>query len=311
MSDARNHHFIPKAYLRGFAQDRPGKKEPQVWVTDLVRSRSFSTSIRNIAARRDFNRIEVEEHPPNALEEAYGGFESLIRPSIKRIVKSGAFLDKDRLVVLNLIAILSVRSPGKRRIISEFIGDISKKMLQITLGTQGRYESIMKDINQADGLTSPSNSVSYDEMKKFVESDEYDVNVDQTYLIGLELSSIDVVLRTLLSRKWRLLLAERKSGEFITSDDPACLKNTKELPSDFMGPGHGMSDTVLLFPLSRKAALIGSFEGEEGTIDCSPNLIGAFNSDVISNAREQIYSYDNKFRYYKHPNLYPGSNIIE
>ena len=63
---ARNHHFVPQFYLKGFA--RPRSKDGRLTVFDLKTRKSFATRPRNVAARRDYNRIEIEGQDPNAIE---------------------------------------------------------------------------------------------------------------------------------------------------------------------------------------------------------------------------------------------------
>jgi hypothetical protein len=110
LSEAHNHHFVPQGYLRRFA-DGIGRKA-RINVCDKVEKKCFSTLVRNIAAIRDFNRIDVEGHHPNALEDAYAEFEGPASEALVRIEKSGSFSHgEDRDLVLNLVALLAARNP--------------------------------------------------------------------------------------------------------------------------------------------------------------------------------------------------------
>jgi hypothetical protein len=53
---ARQHHYVPQCYLKGFVKDR---KKPKLFVVDCKERRSFSTSPDNVAAERDFHRIDA------------------------------------------------------------------------------------------------------------------------------------------------------------------------------------------------------------------------------------------------------------
>jgi Protein of unknown function (DUF4238) len=80
---ARQHHYVPRCYLKGFVANR---NKPKLFVVDLKERRSFSTNPINVGAERDFHRIVVDGHRPDALEMR---FPSLKRSSIRH---SGALL---------------------------------------------------------------------------------------------------------------------------------------------------------------------------------------------------------------------------
>ena len=64
---ARNHHFVPQGYLAGFTDT--GTREGRLYVLDLQTQKAFATRPRNVAAQRDFNRIDVEDQRPDALNK--------------------------------------------------------------------------------------------------------------------------------------------------------------------------------------------------------------------------------------------------
>lgn len=118
-------------------------------------------------------------------------------------------------------------------------------------------------------------------MKKFIDSDQYEINASRNFLIELEVSSMDGVLRTLSHRKWSIHVSDESVGNFVTSDYPVCLINASPKRGQFAGGGHAMNDTVLLFPLARMAALVGTFEGESRTVSTTPDFVALINGDVI------------------------------
>lgn len=79
MKNARKHHWVPQFYLRGFSNG--AGRRAQVYVADLAEEKVFTANIRNIAAARDFDRVEVAGHPADALEKGYAGFEAMERSS--------------------------------------------------------------------------------------------------------------------------------------------------------------------------------------------------------------------------------------
>jgi len=111
-SEARNHHFVPQSYLRGFTSK--GCKDSSFTVFDIQQNKRFETRPRNVCATRDFNRIAVEGLDPNLIEKSMGEFESLINSAIAQIDRSNSFSGEPKEIILNLMSILATRHPGRR-----------------------------------------------------------------------------------------------------------------------------------------------------------------------------------------------------
>src|SRR4029077_18764228 len=109
---ARRHHYVPQCYLKGVAI---GGDKPQVFVIDGKEQRSFCTAPANVAAERDFNRIEVEGYAPDALESAFSGFEAEVAEALSRIIRDRTVKsDDDRAYLLNLMALMTIKNPVRR-----------------------------------------------------------------------------------------------------------------------------------------------------------------------------------------------------
>ena len=112
-SVARKHHYVPQAYLAAFTST--GTKDGQFFVLDVESGRAFRTSPGNVAAQRDFNRVDIEGHSPDAVENALAPFEGNAICAIRRVVETQSFpSDSDWNLILNLLALLAVRNPRLR-----------------------------------------------------------------------------------------------------------------------------------------------------------------------------------------------------
>jgi len=78
-------------YLTGFANDKD-----QCFVVDAATRKAFTASTANIAAERDYNKIEVKGVPADALEKELGAFEGVISPGIKRVRETASFGEEKR-----------------------------------------------------------------------------------------------------------------------------------------------------------------------------------------------------------------------
>src|SRR6201999_3770680 len=101
---------------------------------DRVQGKMFVSATDNVAQSRDFNRITVEGHNPDALENAMSKFESEVAPALDRTNVAGTFVDdNDRALVLNLIGLLALRNPRWRETVRSFRERTVKGMMDLTL----------------------------------------------------------------------------------------------------------------------------------------------------------------------------------
>ncbi|QLQ17962.1 MAG: DUF4238 domain-containing protein [Exiguobacterium profundum] len=307
MKEPVNHHFVPQGYLRGFA-DGTGSKA-RVWVADRTKADPFPTNIRNVAAQRDFNRINpIPGGDPYALEKAMGQLEGQVAPALRRSDEAAAFAsDEDRQLILTLIGHLAIRNPRFRKNVGDALVQSARIINDITLSSKERYESAMRGA-MADGAFGPDHSIiPYEEMKDFIDRGEYEIVPDQTFQIEMELKNLDHVVELLFHRKWSWYRAADAAGDFITSDHPMCLFDVSgRKPHPLYGVGLGMTQTAVLFPIGRKTALIGRFEGEEGIHEIGSREVAAMNSEVILRAQRQVYAYDDRFNYIGNGGWMPG-----
>lgn len=185
MAEAHNHHYVPQGYLRGFASG-VGRKA-KLNVIDIEDLRSFSTLVRNVASRRDFNRLDVDGIQPNALEKAYGEFESKAAESIRRIATSRTFVGQDRLIVLNLLAMLIVRNPRMRDNWADFMDRLWRVIGNVLVEKKERWEVTTRRMKDAGYEV--DNDVSFEQMRDFMQGGEYDIVTDRHAHIRLEVET--------------------------------------------------------------------------------------------------------------------------
>jgi hypothetical protein len=306
---ARNHHFVSQGYLRGFA-DGTGR-QARVYVIDCVERRAFRTLVRNVGARRDFNRIEVADVDGNALETALSEFEGEVIPALRRIEEQRSFDDEEeRNLVLNLIARLAVSNPRLRARMNEFVGDINRMAASLMVATPERWEHAVARASEAGALTSEE-VVTYEEARDFIRSDQYEVVPHQNFNIAIEMNVHDAVLQSLGARHWCLVAAsDAAAGNFVTSDHPVCLVDLANRPAGLHGIGFGITQTAVVFPVSRRICLYGTFEDQERNRSANHLQVALLNSHIIAFAERQIYAYDEHFRYLQGGAIRQGTELL-
>lgn len=296
-TEARIHHYIPQAYLRGFGWKRG--KNWYVHAANLKACKHIQPNTKNICAERDFLRVDIDGQPPDLLESEMGRFEGRAREAILRIAAQRKFEGQDRIVVLNLMALLAVRSPQMRENIRDFQERVLKMMMGTVLAKKERWETQIQQM-KADGKA-PDLELTYEQMKEFHDQDQYKIEVAREFHIGTELKVFEPVLRTLVARKWKLYYAGRDEGHFVTTDRPVVLtwNRPEDVPPMFRhSPGFGMLDTEVVFPLTSECFLLGRFEGmDDGVEEAYAPFIAYCNTRMISHAFDFAIMFDKAFPY--------------
>jgi hypothetical protein len=95
--------------LKGFARNRA--KKAQLYVVDAKARHAFMTTPLNVAAERDFNRIEIDGEDPNLIESSYADFEAKLAPALVAMDQINDFPDADaRALILELVACFSLHA---------------------------------------------------------------------------------------------------------------------------------------------------------------------------------------------------------
>ena len=285
---ARHHHYLSQCYLKGFTKG--GAKKSKLTVIDSKEKRRFETIPRNVGGSRDFNRIDVEGVDQNALEHSLSQFEGEAATALRHLEKTLQFEGETKVSILNLIALLAVRSPEMREHWRKLQAEIAERILDLSLATTEHWESQMRQMKESGKEI--NEDITYEEIKLFHESKEYDITVAREHHIHMEFVGIDAILPYLNGRNWLLVKATEESGPFITTDNPVNLtwKEPDKIPPFYRNsPGYGMKSTQVYFPVSRNLGLIGEFDGPEGTIEGNKELVSALNSKMLMFTYKQAY----------------------
>lgn len=294
--EARNHHWVPQCYLKGFA--RSPSKKAQLHVVDKHSRQSFVANPRNVASARDFNRISADGVSPNYIEERYAEFEGKVARALQRMWEQRQWSDAaDLNLVLNLVALLSARHPRMRENVRDFHERVIKKMMHLTVATPERYEaSFGRTENGCD--VAPDTHVDYLGMKDLIDGEKYSIQMSTTGHVENELALLDTILPLLGGREWFMMRAGPDSGGFVTSDHPVSLIWSEQRDRGFFNsPGFGMKGTEVVFTVSHDLAIVGTFEGPAGVRDITKDQVALVNGIVVAHSDRQIYSRDDKFVY--------------
>lgn len=283
---SRRHHYVPKFYLAGFTPS--ATPDDYLWVFDKKTGKSWKSKPENVAFERDFFRADVPGFSPNIFENALSEFESKASGVLKDLIRTASMPAGESFIILmNLIALMATRIPGFRDAISEPLSEMGKFILKMLVSSPDKYKAQVRKMKR-DGFKALEN-VPYSKVKKFVESDEYEISVSREWLTGFQLECAGFIVPLLLKRNWTLAVINNQERSFITSDRPVVLMWAKKMPG-FWSPGFGVPDTELIFALSNKLALLGRFEGFSQIVKVTMSQVSAINSAIRLFSERYFYS---------------------
>lgn len=308
---ARHHHYISQCYLKGFTKGS-GKKS-KLTVLDFREKKTYETIPRNVGGIRDFNQISVEGVNPNILEDELSKFEGRAATALRKLGEGAPFEGEIKDLILNLIAIFAVRSPEMREHWRQFHEQVAERVMDIALETRQRWESQVRQMK--DRGIAIADDITYEDVKDFHDSKAYKIEVRQDHHIEMELAAIEAVLPCLDRRNWLIVKSNEHSGPFITTDNPVNLtwKEPDNIPPVFRNsPGYGMRDTQVYFPVSKKLALIGEFDGPERVIDAPRALVAALNTKMLILSHNQVFAPSLNFSYRgEEGEVYSGRDLVK
>ncbi len=202
---ARKQHFVPKVYLRNFAD-----RNENLYVYDMKGKRK--SNIANEACERDFNEYQVHKDKTDGrYEDLFSKFESLAGPLTKKLL-AGQELDYAESINWSLyLACLFIRT---RKLRQDFAANAGGALLRESLSEQS-LRTMQADLLKRGRL------VDVADLRNIVAAQiaVYKANPAYLHLSGLE-ERLPRYAMLFVQRHW--ILAEDESASLITSDSPVC-----------------------------------------------------------------------------------------
>jgi len=245
-SDPRRHHFVPKFYLRRFANN-----DDQLLVTEAHHGgRQWTSAVSDVAVVGDFYTILLDDGSPSYLiEHILGAAEGEAQGAIARASFGVLFPPSpmDRVNLSMFLALQAVRGPGPRRN-AEALGDLVTKMQLSLIHDDDTARSYLREALDEE----PDDDTVSSFMADLADPD-FEVIPHQNQAISLMLDSALEVASALLARRW--MIGRFAKPCLITSDHPVTLYQhpMKRIPG--VGVGLANADEVW-FPLDRKHVLV-------------------------------------------------------
>ena len=288
MNVARKHHFVPQGYLAGFTDD--GTRNGKLTVFDLESQKTFRTTPRNVAAKRDFNRIDIHGLFPDSVERALGDFEGKAISTIRRLQEcEGSMTDDELSDIVTLMTLLVTRNPRRRHRMNAARRHGVRVIASMLTSDRLIYESHVARAKR-DGFIPKDAHVPFEKVAKFVREDQYTVEISTTENLQQEFGiSFNDIFDTLASRSWSLVIADADAPDFVTCDHPVAVvfkDNGRRGPI-----GYDLPVTEVSFPLGPRHAVIGVLENPlRPQFTYRAEEVAALNSRTEYHADRQVYA---------------------
>ena len=183
---ARRHHYVPQAYLASFTSN--GTKDGKFCVLDIHTGHAFRTSPLKVAVQRDFNRIDMEGHSPDAIECALAPFEGEAVAAIRRVIEIQSFPnDRDWNLILNLLGLIAVRNPKFRSSFNESRKQVLRRLADLLVEDKKTWDNHIKSAREeGEGVYE---SVSFEDVKRFVKEGQYRIEFHPEGNLRIEFSA--------------------------------------------------------------------------------------------------------------------------
>ena len=320
---ARNHHYVPQFYLKEFLDS--SLPNEQLHVIDKVDRRHFITSPRNIAAQRDFNKINIQGHAVDEIESHLAQIEGQAATVLRDIAQTATLpQNRDMDVLVVFIGILAVNNPQIRDSLINTDREIAKQMMQSTVESREAYESRLSEL----GIENP---IEYEIMKAFVESENYTIDdPDGYYLARVFVGLYDVVLPFFENMLWSLVIAEDDASDFICSDRPAFLFRIVDMmlgpqppytttPAGLIIPNKVPQRRVpwlvnfeLIVPLNSRMAVYATSPENSFPIEYGDQIaVACINKRMIDAAARHIYCSNLDFKFLDSETMRSGRDLVD
>jgi hypothetical protein len=242
---AKLHHYVPQAYLRGFATDRD-----RITAVPLDRMRSpFITSVRNVAAQTHFHTIPDADEP-DGFERILSTVEGAAIEIIRRM-EDGEFplAEEDRSTLSYYLALQAVRGPDTRKTIER----LQAKMVRVEVGARGRknVRRWIKDNLGSDATEEEAQRI----WEEATQPGGPPITISIVDHINHTINTAEHLAKYLVTRPWSLVRFDRRS--LVTCDAPVSLIRNANDDDSWSGVGFATAWGISV-PLTRKLGLLMS-----------------------------------------------------
>jgi hypothetical protein len=240
-NNKRRHHFLPEAYLRGFANKEDSN---WLWLYEKGSSKVVRSSPKDVFVRKDFYAVELGEKEKdfNKIENVISDFENLTIPSVRKITNKEDLSDHDIKNVADFVAFCINRVPTFQHSVNRMGETMARETARI--------------LSKRDVFLPTPPSLGADKtVHDLLEEGVIKVEVKSPFRLAM-MGAFTGTSEVLLEMDWCFLQSE-PGFRFITSDNPVAIADPDFVPGT-RGLGVAFLNAEVTFPLSPKICFIAA-----------------------------------------------------
>ncbi len=279
----REHHYVPKLYLRGFVEAEAG---PFVWVYSRGKAYYPGPKARHNPRKRPISRVAVEkDHYAfkkrdgtidfDTYEDELEKLEKPSNPVFEKLRRHNMITGPEKRIFASYINLMYKRIPKrKERLAASWPRILQSISSSVTAWLDSQETKRERTDACSGGRISDLRSKLDRELEYYRAQKPFD---NQAHLKGLVTESQLGLPDILCSMTWQFFLATKGHG-FLASDNPV------------FSPGIRNPYAEVSFPISKDIALVMSwYEIEEGFLHATPELVNEVNRRTASGAQREVY----------------------
>jgi uncharacterized protein DUF4238 len=263
-------HFVPRFYLRGWADNRE-----RLWSYRVGGQPPVNTTVSKVAFERG-----LYTHPDgNGLssietEQDLAKLESLYAPVWPGVIDQAGDLST-RKNLASFVALMAVRNPN-------FEVEIGRLHATLRTAVSGLRPNDMVEVVGRNGKTA---SCSVREVLNGTLPEKQTMKA--SFLRAMR-QQVEPIAEALITRRWGVIVSD--GGEFLTSDAPVVLSRAE---CTKVGFGFGTPGTLVLFPISPFRMLAICDEWNQEFAHYKDHETGLLNPIIATHAVRFIYGREN------------------
>lgn len=299
----RQHHYAPVSYLKGFTAS--GARSDYLWVHDYEDKKSFRSKPVGVGHARDLNRSR--SNPDNSMdmdiEEALAKVDAdgaRVIAELEKTVCGPEPEDEadepdptDMLVLLHYATIMYLRNPAFRRSLAALASNQASLLMRFESLKYAGPEEFRTELSRL-GVELPE-GLGAAEVLAHLQSPGFRVEIeDPDWLLLESFSAEEEIWKLLRERQWTLWVTDEERGYFVTSDRPMILMWDSAHAAGIR-PGFAHRDTHVIFPLTKRLLLYGSYKRDSALLEATPELVAINNHVMVSTCDRFVYATSETF----------------
>jgi hypothetical protein len=274
MSSSKDHHYIPKYYLKGFTI--PGTID-KIWLYQKASQEAISTSLKNVGVEKHFYSYTTDEgiRDSDSLERYLN--EEVEQPAnkvIKKLRQQHKISSSEKIILARYMAVMLKRVPKNRerlhvmapKIFGEVQSEYTQQLDAALQKNPEKSELVERRKAQLDDILSHY----ADEIPDFLFGDVLRKDIQLTKVIS--------------QMKW-LFYVTKSDQTYITSDNPVFYFES-------WGIANKNNLSEITFPISSSICLHASWRNDppEGIYIAPEKFVKEFNRRSVDGAMKYIYA---------------------